>query len=202
MPKIDYIIFFKVLYNKMPNLQGGKKYKSSKHTPQEKAEFHEINEADGQMIGKIMRNLGNRRMLVYCNDNEQRICRIRGALKKGSWISVGDIVLIGIRDIGSGIGSNSDGLIAKGNANAEKGDILAKYDYSLIPKLKKIANVNPLIFVSSEEKDVSNEGFDFDNESENEKDDETQPRNELVQQGQAGNRKKVVEEEELNIDDI
>lgn len=125
----------------MPNLQGGKKYKSSKHSQDaRKVDFHEIDE--GQSIGRVIRMLGNRRVLIYCNDNEQRICLIRGALRKSTWIQVGDIVLYSLRDIG--------GAHASTDANDERGDILAKYDPSLYGKLKKEYNPNPKLFVSLE----------------------------------------------------
>jgi initiation factor 1A len=96
----------------MPNLQGGKKYKSSKHSQESKAILHPVEE--GQQIGRILKVLGNKRMIVYCNDNTQRICKIRGALGKRSWIEKGDIVLISIReDLAAGTtGTTSDSTIA------------------------------------------------------------------------------------------
>jgi translation initiation factor 1A len=161
----------------MPNLQGGKKYKSTKHSSQDKPDFHEIDESQGQMLGRIVRNLGNRRMLVFCNDKEQRICRIRGALKKGSWISVGDIVLLGIRDFGSSL-------------SEEKGDILAKYDSSLIPKLKKEYSVVPELFLDEAKVEEAG-GFDFE-ESDGEK----------VEGNGAGKPASRNAKGDINIDDI
>lgn len=154
----------------MPNMQGGKKYKSSKHSAQTKAELHEINEADGQMIGRVLRGLGNRRMLVYCNDKIQRVARIRGSMKKGCWISTGDIVLLSIREFGSG----SVAAAAASETSSEKADILAKYDASLFPKLKKEPGVNPDLFLTLDTLGSgapAEEGFVFEGGDEEEEDD-------------------------------
>jgi translation initiation factor 1A len=120
----------------MPNLQGGKKYKSSKHAQEPKVEMHEIGE--GQMVGRVVKNLGNRRMLVYCNDKKERICKLRGALRKKIWINVGDVILLSIRDLASG---------TTGTSESDTGDILAKYDTSILGRLKKEDGMNPLVFV-------------------------------------------------------
>ena len=128
----------------MPNLQGGKKYKSSKHSQESKAILHPVE--DGQQIGRILKVLGNKRMIVYCNDNTQRICRIRGALGKRSWIEKGDIVLISVRDnLASGIN-----VVANADISNERGDILEKYDSSVLGKLKKEDGMNPKLFLSLE----------------------------------------------------
>lgn len=127
----------------MPNLQGGKKYKSSKHRDQ-KVEMHEVIEADGQMLARVLRALGNLRMLLYCNDGKERICKIRNAIKKSTRILVGDIVLISLRE-----------------GTEEKGDILAKYDPSLMSKLKKLPGVNMNLFLD-EAKASEEGGFEFD----------------------------------------
>lgn len=85
-------------------------------------------------------------MIVYCNDNTQRICRIRGALGKRSWIEKGDIVLISVRDnLASGIN-----VVANADISNERGDILEKYDSSVLGKLKKEDGMNPKLFLSLE----------------------------------------------------
>jgi translation initiation factor 1A len=42
--------------------------------------------------------LGNGRLDAKCFDGKERKGHIRGKLKKKVWISVGDIVLVGLRD--------------------------------------------------------------------------------------------------------
>lgn len=113
--------------------------------------MHEIG-AD-QQVGRVIKALGNRRMLVFCNDNQQRICKIRGAIKKGNWISNGDIVLLSVREeMGAG---SAGGGSAKADISDERGDILEKYDHSILGKLKKEPGINPKLFVQLETMDVS-----------------------------------------------
>lgn len=184
----------------MPNLKGGKKYKSSKHSTDEKVDYHEINEADGQMVGRVLRALGNRRMLIFCNDKVQRICLIRNAIKRVR-IGVGDIVLISIRDFSE----TSD----------NKGDILAKYDHSILPKLRREPGINPDIFVSMDkdggERTGAEEGFVFENDSsDDEEDDEAEKKKREeaalsrdVKRGAARDLKQGVEkEDDIDIDAI
>jgi translation initiation factor 1A len=130
----------------MPNFKGGKKYKSTKHA-EGSAEFHEI--GDGQIIGRIIKNLGNRNLMVYCNDNVERMAHIRGGLrKKTALLEVGDIVLISLRNDGMRIGSDS--------AAEDRGDILAKYEREVYSILKKTEGVNKKLFTHLEKMDERN----------------------------------------------
>lgn len=113
----------------MPNKTGGKNYKKSKHGGAEAAVTY-IDKQDDQQYGRVIRVLGNGNMLVYCNDNEQRICHIRGAIRKRVWINLGDVVLISLRELG----------------DEARGDILAKIDPKAYSKVKKEAGVNPVLF--------------------------------------------------------
>ena len=189
----------------MPNLQGGKKYKSSKHSQETTALMHEI--ASDQQIGRTMKVLGNRRMLVYCNDNTQRICKIRGALGKKSWINVGDIVLISVREE-LAAGSTGSIALSKVDISGERGDILAKYDSKVISQLKKTEGINPKLFLTIESIDSTkaldnldeNGEEDFFSDEEKEKEEkeekfETKPKSK-------DHRTNKTVEEDLDIDAI
>ena len=79
----------------MPNFIGGKNYKKTKHVS-ETTVF--VEKEDDQLYGRVIQVLGNRNTLVFCNDNIVRLCHIRGSIRKDMWISVGDIVIVSIRD--------------------------------------------------------------------------------------------------------
>ena len=133
----------------MPNLKGGKNYKKMKHAQGAKPEVHDIGE--GQMIGKVMRLLGDRQAQVYCNDNVERICKIRGKLRKKVWIATGDIVLLSLRILSSTLTEEEDSdddiaQAAPATSSCLKGDILAKYDPDVYSKLKKLDGVNKKLF--------------------------------------------------------
>ncbi len=49
---------------------------------------------EGQMLGVVTQMLGCDRLMVKCGDGHERVCRIRGKMKRRVWIKVGDIVLM------------------------------------------------------------------------------------------------------------
>ena len=98
----------------MPNLRGGKAYKKGKKKPA----VVTVAEGEGgggkfsgreedQDYGRVLRLLGDRRVMCFCNDGVERIAKIRGALCKGpkkQKIDVGDLVILSARDCdGSGV---------------------------------------------------------------------------------------------------
>jgi len=146
----------------MPNLKGGKKYKSSKHQDQ-KVEMHEIDKTQGQDVARVLKPLGNCNMLLLCNDGVQRLGHIRRAIKKGTRIVTGDIVLYSAR-------AENLGSTKETNSKLEKTDILAKYASELHSKLKKQDGINPRLFESMEHLqknglELEEGGFEFDAEA-------------------------------------
>ena len=117
-------------------------YKKQKHST-EKAKYQE-KEAD-QLWARVIKILGNRNTLAYCNDNIVRLCHIRGSIRKDTWISMGDIVLISCRDFGN---DKEDIIAAK--EKYEKGDILYKFDREDHSKLRKEKEINPKLFLNLE----------------------------------------------------
>lgn len=152
----------------MPNVLGGKKYKSSKHSePKGKTEFVEVDESDGQMVGRVMKLLGQRRALIYCNDAVQRICKIRGKIAKRVWIHAGDVVLISLREMGGATSVQED-------VSQERGDILAKYEPEVYSRLKKEYNLNEKLFVQTDTagKEMDEDLFDRNAEESESSDEE------------------------------
>jgi translation initiation factor 1A len=136
----------------MPNKKGGKNYKKSKHADDEPIlyERHE-----GQMYGRIVKLLGNCNVLVFCNDNKERICHIRGSMRKKVWLGPGDIVLISLRD------------------TEDRGDVCARYDPRVIHRLQaRDKTINERLFAAIEKCDtltakmvhlgINDDGFEFE----------------------------------------
>ena len=46
------------------------------------------------VLGMAVKMLGGERMMVKCQDGKERLCRVRGKLKRRVWIREGDIVLV------------------------------------------------------------------------------------------------------------
>lgn len=128
----------------MPNTTGGKNYKKSKHASGSFAPAF-IDRQPDQMYARIIRNLGNRNLLCFCNDNKVRLCHIRGSMRKKVWMNVGDLVLISIRDFEKGPEDTGK--------EYQKGDIVAKYDMEHMSKLKKMPDINGKLFMQLETAD-------------------------------------------------
>lgn len=119
-----------------PNKKGGKNYKKGKHEDPDPILYERLPD---QMYGRVIKLLGGCNALVYCNDNRERMCHIRGAMRKKVWIEVGDIVLVSLRE-----------LDRSGNTSIEsiqRGDICAKYDVRVIYNLReKDKTINEKLF--------------------------------------------------------
>jgi translation initiation factor 1A len=50
--------------------------------------------AGNDVIGIVTKMLGFDRLMVSCQDGHDRLCRIRGKMKRRMWIRIGDIVLV------------------------------------------------------------------------------------------------------------
>jgi translation initiation factor 1A len=48
----------------------------------------------GEVLGVVVKLLGFDRILVKCQDGAERLCRIRGKMKRRVWIREGDIVIV------------------------------------------------------------------------------------------------------------
>ena len=132
-----------------PNKKGGKNYKKGKHDDPDPFLYERLPD---QMYGRVIKLLGGCNVLVYCNDNRERLCHIRGAMRKKVWLEVSDIVLISLRELDRTGNTSMDSI--------RRGDICAKYDTRVIYKLKeKDHTINDKLFTIIEKlEDVGQKG--------------------------------------------
>jgi translation initiation factor 1A len=50
--------------------------------------------SEGDVLGVAVKMLGGDRIMVKCQDGKERLCRVRGKLKRRVWIREGDVVLV------------------------------------------------------------------------------------------------------------
>jgi initiation factor 1A len=208
----------------MPNIRGGKSYKKSKGKTKfgEDEEVAYLEIADDQMVGRILKLLGNLNVTVYCQDNKQRLCKICRAIKKSVRFEVGDVVLISLRDC-----EVSQSELDKG-VRGSRGDILDKFHPKQFKELKE-NGVNPAIFLTLDSvnemanrvekgdlegalalaENAQEDIFDRSgakDESEDFEIDLEAPQNTIEQAGKIVDKRdkvsKRVEKDEINIDDI
>lgn len=101
-----------------------------------------ITKEELETYGQVLNPLGNNRMLVKCFDGKERVCTIRGSMRKKIWISKNDIVLVSLREF-----------------QDDKADIIYKYDNSEVRKLKILDELK----IDDKNKEENEENFfDFD----------------------------------------
>jgi translation initiation factor 1A len=74
-----------------PHGQGGKK---PVQTGGEVVRVRTPRKADREILGTATKLLGASHLNVLCLDGVTRMCRIRGKMKKRTWIREGDIVIV------------------------------------------------------------------------------------------------------------
>ena len=129
------------------NKFGGKSHRKSK---KQKETYHRELEfkVHGQEYAQVVKLLGNGRLRAKCFDNKERLCIIRGKMKKRIWISDGDFILISLRDF-----------------QDEKADVIHKYTIAEARQLKALGEIPMAANISNVELDDTNEeecAFDFD----------------------------------------
>lgn len=104
---------------------------------------------------QVTRMLGNGRLEAFCFDGVNRLCHIRGKLRKRVWIGVGDIVLLGLREF-----------------QDQKADIILKYDGDEARSLKTYGELPDTVQINAgtemlEGEEFGDDNFDFDEDADN-----------------------------------
>jgi len=105
---------------------------------------------DGQEYAQVTRMLGNGRLEAFCFDGVNRLCHIRGKLRKRVWIGVGDIILLGLREF-----------------QDQKADIILKYDGDEARSLKSYGELPENVQINAgtemlDGEEFGDDNFDFD----------------------------------------
>lgn len=174
----------------MPNIKGGKAYKKTKHSSNDNEPFTEIQK--DQMYGRVVRNLGGLNLMVFCNDNKERICHIRGSMRKRVWMNPGDVVVISFRELSS-------------EDSAQRGDIVSKVDPKFYTRILKDPLINERLFIGKDSATTTNNdesGFIFADEGDEDSSDDLSK--ELTKEKQHNNARvgNYVEGDDVDIDDI
>jgi len=121
-----------------PNAKGGKQYKKKAKGAEDPDSLF-IDQQEGQQIARVIRLLGNRNMSCYCNDNKVRTCHVRGKMRGRVFVEKGDMVLVSLREFELGASKTDVG-----------GDIIAKYPYETLSRLRKQKGTNQKLFMQLE----------------------------------------------------
>ena len=130
---------------------GGRKFRKGKKGKDKSAEDQKIRYANqDELYGMILSVAGDRRFRVSCTDGKERLCHVRGTMRKRQWVGADDIVLVSLRSF-----------------QDDKADIVHRYDAQHVGQLKKenkLGALNKLI----ETKIVDENSDDFIDERDEE----------------------------------
>ena len=133
------------------NTKGGKKKKRGKNGVVEPNNKRIVLKTPGQVYGQITKTIGGGKFNVLCYDNKmnpiERICLVRGSMRKKIWLKPEDFVLVALREYGN------------------LHDIINKYNLDEIQYLKETQCIPSSIFdnnpteVDFMEYNKNNEGY-------------------------------------------
>ena len=145
------------------NVKGGKKFKKKKDDGEAFDLKKIIYKEEDQEYAQVTALLGNCRLRLNCIDGKVRTGKIRGAIRKKSWISMNDVVLVSLRDF-----------------EDDKCDVLHGYKKLEVLHLQKTGEIPESIKISDklDADDVKQDiGVDFGNEGDEEDEDISKPIN-------------------------
>lgn len=138
----------------MPKNQKARKNSKNKTTHTRTMVYAE----EGQEYAQVTKVLGNRRMTCQCLDGIERICVIRGSMRKKYRVNLGDIVIIGLREF-----------------QDDKADIMYLYTPDEVKLLHKQGEIPPSMKTITTDVGatvVEEEQIIFENEEETEEEEE------------------------------
>ena len=121
--------------------------KSKKGNSRVKVNSELLFREDQQQYAIVTKLLGDSRISLKCYDEINRIGLIRGTMKKRVWISVGDLVLVTLREF-----------------EDQKCDIIHKYNQDEARILQAMGElpINTKSEFQNDQKEVEDSGFDFE----------------------------------------
>jgi len=129
--------------------KGGKNRRRGKNENEQTKRELDLKE-DGQEYAQVLKILGNGRIRCHCFDGKERLCNIRGKLRKKVWINTNDIILLGLRDY-----------------QDEKADVIQKYNPDEARRLKAQGHIPEHIQLDVGEGGKEEDNITFANEDDN-----------------------------------
>lgn len=135
------------------NIRGGKGFKKGRKdggADKSLTAKFEGKEA-GQQYGRVITVLGNRRFKCFCDDGQERICKLRGLLCWGprrQRVEIGDIVLISERSFDGGEDSDTEvaAVPTVSSTRVDISDIITKIPQHFWRDIRRAGGIHPDFF--------------------------------------------------------
>lgn len=126
--------------------KGGKNRRRGKNENEATKRELDLKE-EGQEYAQVLKILGNGRIRCFCFDGKERLCNIRGKLRKKVWINTSDIILLGLRDF-----------------QDEKADVIQKYNPDEARRLKAQGHIPEHIKLDADGGNKDDDNIHFAND--------------------------------------
>lgn len=80
-----------------------------------------------QQYARVTTMLGNNRVRAKFSDGSERLCKIRGSMRRREWVRVGDVVLVATRELAG-----------------DTGDIIFRYQPAEVARLRKLGELGDI----------------------------------------------------------
>lgn len=136
------------------NIRGGKGFKKGRKdggVDKELVAKFEGKE-EGQQYGRVVTVLGNRRFKCFCDDGQERVCKLRGVLCWGprrQRVEIGDIVLLSERSFDGGDDSETESRAAAAafsTARTDISDIITRIPQHFWRDIRRAGGIHPDFF--------------------------------------------------------
>lgn len=97
-------------------------------------------DVEGQSYAVVTVMLGNGRLQARCEDSQIRLCKIRGSMRRSEWISVGDVILVGLREF-----------------QEDKADVLHRYLHEDVRTLRRLGELVNLKLTEDDAEEMAND---------------------------------------------
>jgi len=127
----------------------GKRKGARKAGAVEKSREVPYRDLDGQTYALVTAMLGNGRLTARCEDTIERMCKIRGSMRRSEWISVGDVILVSLREF-----------------QTSKADVLHRYPHEDVRRLRKMGELVAIKFADQRDEVDEEDIVVFEDEDE------------------------------------
>lgn len=109
---------------------------------------------DGQLYAVVTKAVGDRRFMTTCDDGVERMCKLRGSMRRSQWVCMGDVLLVSLRDFEDKADDDT----------GAKADVLLKYSVHEVRLLKKYGELNFLDVAETVAPQGDDDGVVFEDE--------------------------------------
>lgn len=118
-----------------------KRAKARRNVPRDARRDFPFKDQQLQMYAKVTAMLGNGRVRATCDDGAERLCTIRGSMRRREWVHVGDTILVSLRTFDNST-DDDETPNPKPQTKTDKADVIFRYQESEVQQLRRFGEID------------------------------------------------------------